>query len=203
MACGSDTGLAASSSSRPATLWESSAQAGLVEHRNHGRASALLFSEPCDVPVERLKVVRCRRGVSSALKDPYGGGVGTAVGLLQDLVGHSLIDGGRVGRAGGLAAFGDSQPQVASELVVLGGLRRVPGELRVAVAQQRVDERARVALAQGGARGVTLDRRSLLPNSSVSSRLAATTCSLAATCTPSTTTSTSSWIGSTKYSTAI
>lgn len=121
-------------------------------------APAMLFAECGDVLVERLEVVGGRRGVSSALEDSYGGGVGTAVGFLKDLVAHPLVDHGCVGRVGGLAAFGESQPQVASELLLCGGLRGVPGELRVAVAQQRVDERARVTLAQRGAGGVVFDR---------------------------------------------
>ena len=80
------------------------------------RFALLLWRGP--VPsgvVERLKVVRGRRGVSSALEDPYGGGVGTAIGLLQNLVGHSLIDRDRFETATAspgerLRGFGEPQP---------------------------------------------------------------------------------------------
>ena len=107
---------------------------------------------------ERLKVVRCLRGVSRALEDAYGGGVGTTVGLLQNLVSRSLIDRNRVGRAGGLAALGEPEPQVAAKLLLFGGLSRLPRKLCLTVTQERLDECARVALAQDRTRGVTLDR---------------------------------------------
>ena len=90
----------------------------------------MLLAELDDVLAERLKVARGGRGVSRALEDPHGAGVGSAIGLLEDLVGHSLVDRDRVDGVGGLASLGEPQPQVAAELLLCGGLRGVPREIR-------------------------------------------------------------------------
>jgi len=68
-------------SSTPAMRWVSP-QAGLVEHRDECRAPAVLLAQLDDVLGERLRVARGRRGVSRALEDPHGGGVGSAIRLL-------------------------------------------------------------------------------------------------------------------------
>ena len=114
--------------------------AGFVEHCDHGRAPALLLAERGDVLTERPKVIGGLRGVSRALEDAYGGRVGPAVGLLENLVSHSLIDGNRVGRAGGLAALGEPEPQVAAKLLLFGGLSRLPRKLCLTVTQERLDD---------------------------------------------------------------
>ncbi len=106
MPLGSDNVLAARGSSTPAMRWVS-AQGGLVEHRDECRAPAVLLAQLDDVLVERLRVARNRRGVSRALEDPHGAGVGSAIRLLENSVGHSLVDRDRVGWIGGLAALGE------------------------------------------------------------------------------------------------
>jgi hypothetical protein len=117
----------------------------------------VLFAKIRDPGREPLALAGRIGGAAGVLENRDGAGVGPPAGLEQHLIRDEHVERLRLLRLFCLAGFGEAQAPVGPRIPVGVLVREAPGLLDVSLIQQRVDEPAEVALAQGQACGFTLD----------------------------------------------